>query len=175
MKQKRKKILVAYFSHTGGNFVNGKITDLKKGNTETVAKMLAKLTGADLFEIRSVKKYPEDYHACTEVAQEEFRANIRPELVKDKKVAPYDVIILGFPCWWGTMPMPVWTFLEYHSFQDKIILPYCTHEGSGMGSSESNLKKLLPDADVRKGLAIRGSDIGEAEPLLEKWLSDNRI
>lgn len=107
------KILIAYFSHSGNNYVNGDIVNLPVGNTEIAAKKLKDLTGGNLFKIDPVKKYAEDYHTCTEEAQKELRANTRPELANYiDSIDEYGTIVLGFPNWWGTMPMPVWTFLE---------------------------------------------------------------
>lgn len=170
MNLKNKKILVAYFSHTGQNYFNGAIVDLSKGNTEVVAEMIADLTEADLYEVQSVKEYPFDYNKCTIVAQSELRANSRPELANDIDINNYDVVFIGYPNWWGTMPMPVWIFLESHNFKGKTILPFCTHEGSGMGNSETDLKKICKDVSIEKGLAIYGSKASNARSAVEKWL-----
>jgi flavodoxin len=170
MDLKSKKVLVAYFSRNGQNYSNGKIVDLPIGNTEIVGKMIAGLVGADAFKIESVQEYPTDYNKCTVVAQSELRANSRPELVKNIDIESYDVIFLGYPNWWCTMPMPVWTFLEKYDFNKKIILPFCTHEGSGMGRSENDLKKLCPTSEIVKGLAIHGTDAGKAEPSIKNWI-----
>ena len=165
------KILIAYFSRGGNNYVNGRIVNLPVGNTEIAAKKLQSLTGGSLFKIDPVKKYSEDYHTCTEEAQKELRANARPELANDlDRIDEYGTIVLGFPNWWGTMPMPVWTFLERYGFSGKTILPLCTNEGSGMGNSEADIKKLCPGADVKRGLAIRGGSIGHADREIEGWI-----
>lgn len=143
------KILIAYFSRKGNNYVNGRITNLPIGNTEIVAQKIQKLTGGDLFEIRTAKQYPEDYYKATEIAKEEKRQNARPELAnKLDDISPYEVVFLGYPNWWGTMPMAVFTFLESYDFTGKTIAPFCTHEGSGLGSSERDIKKLCPNANV---------------------------
>jgi flavodoxin len=170
MDFKNKKILVAYFSHKGQNYVSGSIVELKKGNTAVVADIIAGLTDVDVFEIRSVKEYLFNYNACTSEARSELRANSRPELADDIDVTDYDVIFLGYPNWWGTMPMPVWTFLEGHDFSGKTIFPFCTHEGSGMGNSESDLKKLANRAEVKKGLAIHGGSVNNAEASVKNWI-----
>lgn len=165
------KILIAYFSRPGNNYVNGRIVNLPIGNTEIAAKELQSLTGGSLFKIDPVKKYSEDYYTCTEEAQKELRANARPELSEYlDSIDGYDTILLGFPNWWGTMPMPVWTFLERCGFSGKTILPLCTNEGSGMGNSEADIKKLCPGADVKRGLAIRGGSIGHADREIEGWI-----
>lgn len=168
-----KKTLIAYFSREGDNYVGGKIVDLPVGNTEVAARMIEKLTGGDLFKIDPVKKYPKDYTTCTHEAQAELRANARPELTSyPDSIEGYDTIILCYPNWWGTMPMPVCTFLERFDFSGKTILPLCTHEGSGMGHSESDIKKLCPGAKVGEGLAIRGGSVKSAESEISRWLHE---
>ncbi|KMZ54604.1 flavodoxin [Dorea sp. D27] len=166
------KTLIAYFSRKGNNYVGGNIVNLPVGNTEVAAKKIAALTGGDLFEIKTVRSYSEDYTACTEEAQQEFRTAARPELngaIPD--LSGYDVICLGYPNWWGTAPMAVFTFLESADVSGKIIRPFCTHEGSGMGHSESDIKKACSTATVEKGLAIRGGNIKNADRDIEQWVS----
>jgi len=169
---KGKKCLIAYFSRKGQNYVNGSIVNLPVGNTEVAAKIAQEVTGGDLFEISTVKTYPVDYTETTEVAQDEKRKNERLELtVHLDNIDEYDVIILGYPNWWGTMPMAVFTFLEKYDFAGKTILPFCTHEGSGMGQSERDIKRICPSAKVEKGLAIHGSSVKSAEGTIKSWLS----
>lgn len=166
-----KKGLIAYYSRKGYNYWGSKIVNLEVGKTEVVAKQIQELTGSDLFEIRTVKTYPLDYEATTEVARQELHDYFRPtlaELLDD--VSEYDVIYLGYPNWWGTMPMVVWTFLESYDFAGKTIVPFCTHEGSGMGSSERDIKRLCPKAIVEKGLVIRGSSALGAKDVVKKWI-----
>lgn len=139
-----------------------------------MAKKIQELTGSELFEIDTVNPYPEYYTETTEVAKVEKRQNARPELteVVDNMDA-YDVIYLGYPNWWGTFPMAVFTFLESYDFSGKTIVPYCTHEGSGLGNSERDIKKLCPDAKVLPGLAIRGGSVKSADNSLKSWISKN--
>lgn len=165
------KSLIAYFSRKGNNYVGGSIVNLSIGNTEVVANIIQELKGSDMFEIQTVKSYPKDYTETTNVAQKELRENARPELTEIvEDMDSYDVIYLGYPNWWGTMPMAVYTFLESYDFSGKTIIPYCTHEGSGMGSSERDIKKLCPNAKVFSGLAIRGGSVSRADKDVEKWL-----
>ena len=165
------KILIAYFSRPGNNYAGGGIVHLPIGNTEVAANMIAELTGGSLFKLDPVNKYPEDYNACTAQAQEELRSGARPVLTTyPDSIDGYDTVILGYPNWWGTMPMPVWTFLERYNFSGKIIYPFCTHEGSGMGRSEGDIKKLCPKADVKAGLAIRGGSVKSAGKDISAWL-----
>ncbi len=167
-----KKILVAYFSKAGQNYLKGEITDLEKGNTEVVAEKIAEITGADIFKIDPVKEYPEDYNACVKVASDEWTTGARPEIKGDKDISGYDAIVLGYPNWMGTMPMAVWTFLEGRDFSGKTVIPFCTNEGSGMGRSEKDLEKLVPGADVKNGYAIRGASVGKVGFDLENWLGE---
>lgn len=165
------KSLIAYYSRKGNNYVEGNIVNLPIGNAEVIAKEIQKLSGSDLFKINTVKSYPDDYIETTNVAQEEKRMNARPELTeKVAQMNDYDVIFIGYPNWWGTMPMAVFTFLESYDFTGKTIVPYCTHEGSGMGSSERDIKKLCPHAKVMPGLAIRGASVDKADKDIANWL-----
>ena len=164
------KILVAYYSRKGQNYVNGSIKNLAKGNTEIVAEMIVKATGGELFEIDTVQAYPEDYTKCTEVAKQELRDKARPALKKaPDSIDAYDAVFLGYPCWWGTMPMGVYTFLEKYDWAGKKIFPLCTHEGSGMGGSVKEIKKTCPGALVVDGLAIHGADAAKSEAQVAAW------
>ena len=167
------KSLIAYFSRAGNNYVGGEIVNLPVGNTEVAANMIRKLTGSDIFRIDTLKAYPEDYHETTDVAKQELRQNARPELSEHvENMADYSLIYLGYPNWWGTMPMAVVTFLEAYDFAGKTIVPFCTHEGSEMGHSESDIRKVCPDASVLKGLPIRGGNVQRAENDIADWLRE---
>ena len=169
------KKLVVYFSHKGENYSKGKIVNLKKGNTEIAAEMISSIIDADIFEIIADKKYPIKYDDCIEIAKKELRENSRSKLKDNIDIKEYDIIFVGYPNWWGTMPMPVWTFLEEKDFTNKKVLPFCTHEGSGLGKSESDIKKLTGGAEVLKGLAINGSEVSNSEKQIKKWLEDSLI
>lgn len=111
--------------------MSGKITNLTIGNTEVIAKKIQGFIGGDLFEIDTIKPYPSDYDETTRVAKDELRLNARPELtVKVKNMDDYDVIYLGYPNWWNTFPMAVFTFLESYDFTGKTIILFCIHECS---------------------------------------------
>src|SRR5574342_89765 len=160
-----KKCLIAYFSRKGQNYVSGRIVDLKVGNTEVAANMIQKITGGDMFHIESVTAYPKDYTETTEVAKNELSAKARPKLTGQvENMGAYDVIFLGYPNWWGTAPMPVFTFLESYDFSGKTIVPFCTHEGSGMGHYEKDIVKACPKATVLEGIAIHGTSASSADP-----------
>lgn len=168
-------ILVAYFSRAGENYNVGVI---EKGNTAIIAEMIGAHTGGDLFQIETVNPYPESYDECTEVAQQEQRDNARPELTGTVgNFENYDVVFLGYPNWWGDMPMAVYTFLESYDFSGKTIVPFATHEGSGLSSTERSIADTCAGAEVSDGLAIRGSvaqnSQEEAQEEVTSWLREN--
>ncbi|MDR0963607.1 MAG: flavodoxin [Clostridium sp.] len=163
--------LIAYFSRSGGNFVHGQVTHLSTGNTQLLAENIQARTSGTLYRIESKVPYPEDYHDCTERAKMELSEDARPELAEPiPDISEYDVIFLGFPNWWGTMPMPVCTFLDAGDFFGKIVVPFCTHEGSGAGRSERDIRSMCPGAKILPILSVRGSNIGEADDAIAKWL-----
>ena len=159
------KVLIAYYSRRGENYVNGSIRNLKLGNTEVVAaKIKALLPDADMFRIDTVRQYSKSYMTCIEEAKQELREQARPEMKETiDSIDQYDTIILGYPNWWGTMPMVCYTFLESFDFSGKTIIPFCTNEGSGMGSSERFIKKLCPSATILSGVAIHGAEAEHAD------------
>jgi flavodoxin len=170
---KAKKILIAYFSHKGGTYFASGIADVKVGNTQIVAQKIAEQTEGTLFEIVPKNDYPKDYRRCTMAAKEELEEKARPALAKTlRNPDSYDVILLGYPNWWGTCPMPVFTFLAKAHFEGKIILPFCTNEGSGLGNSVQDLKAALPTCQVLSGLAIRGSQAPQSDQAIADWLKE---
>ena len=165
------KNLIAYYSRKGQNYVNGDIKDLAKGNTKIIAEFIQKTVCGDLFEIDTVKEYPIDYTECTNVAKDELRQKARPVLKKYlDSIKDYDTIYLGYPCWWGLPPMAVFTFLEKYDFSGKIIRPFTTHEGSGLGGSISQIKKVCPTASVLTGLSIHGAEAPQSEKQVAQWV-----
>lgn len=166
------KTLVLFYSRPGANYVSGNIVNLKKGNCLVVAEKIAALTGADMFQVEPLKDYSADYTRCTEEAQEELRAGARPAYKGDIDISLYDTIIVGYPIWWGTFPMPLWTFLENHDFSGKKIVPFSTHEGSGLGSSVSDLKKICVGATVTAGIAIKGSRANNCDTEIKKIVAN---
>lgn len=168
------KILVAFFSRTGENYGVGVI---EKGNTHIIADMIAEEMNADTFEISRVTPYPEEYDACTDEAQEEKTANARPELTADvENFDDYDIIFLGYPNWWGDMPMPVYTFIESYDFSGKTVIPFCTHAGSGLSGTVQTLRDKLENAEVFDGFEIAGTTAQnnqeEAKEAVLSWLDE---
>ena len=165
------KKLIAFYSRADENYVSGTLKTLAIGNTEVAARMIQELTGADLFKIEQAKPYSKGYNDCIEEAKEDQQNHARPVLVScPDSVDEYNTIYLGFPNYWNTMPMAVFTFLEHYDFGGKVIKPFCTHEGSGMGRSVSDIKSLCPDAVVGDGLAILGSRVNKSKVDIERWL-----
>ena len=162
--------LIAYFSRADENYFSGALRVIPVGNTEIASELLQKITGADRFKIEPLVPYSKSYNECINQAQEDQRRGARPELAEyPDSLDEYDTIYLGYPNYWGTMPMAVFTFLEHFDFSGKTIRPFCTHEGSGMGHSEQDIRRLCPGATVEKGLAIHGGSVKNAEAALKKW------
>lgn len=165
--------LIVYYSRKGQNYWNGSIVDLAKGNTERVAEFVQKAVGGDLFEIETVREYSKDYMVCIDEAKAELREHARPELKRyPDSIDQYDTIFVGYPNWWGTMPMCVYTFLEHFDLTGKTIAPFCTNEGSGLGGSERELKKICKGATVLPGLSIHGAEAAKSEAKVSAWAAD---
>lgn len=165
--------IIVYYSRADENYINGQLKMLAKGNTEAAAEIIRKLTGADMFKIEQTEPYAAGYNECIEQARSDQRKNVRPQLKNyPESLDEYDTIYLGFPNYWGTMPMAVFTFLEHFDFSGKVIKPFCTHEGSGLGNSVNDICRICPNAKVKKGLAIRGSRAELSDKEIEKWIKE---
>ena len=167
------KKLIAYYSRAGENYFGGAYRHIPVGNTEKVAKLLSELTGGDLFRIEQAQPYAEDYQTCIAQAKADLQNKARPALVSLlENLDAYDEIYLGYPNYWGTMPMAVYTFLEHYDLTSKTIHPFCTHEGSGLSNTVRDVQQAAKGADVTRGLAIFGSSVDSAKPALEKWIKE---
>lgn len=165
------KQLVVFYSRADENYFGGELRYLSTGNTEKIAKMVAEIRGADLFQIEQKVPYAADYNTCIEEAKKDLKENIRPELVSTlESIDGYGEIYIGFPNYWGTMPMAVFTFLEQFDWSGKTIHPFVTHEGSGFGKSMDDLEKVCRGAVFTKGLAISGSSVDHARAKVEGWV-----
>ena len=163
--------LIVYYSRADENYVSGELKMLPVGNTEIAAGYIKELTGADVFKIEQKQPYSAGYNECIAQAQEDQKKDARPELVSmPESIDKYSEIYLCYPNYWGTVPMAVFTFLDNFSFEGKTIKPLCTHEGSGMGRSESDIKAHCKGAKVKKGLAIHGSSVKQSKSQIEKWI-----
>ncbi len=165
------KSLVLVFSRADENYQVGYIL---KGNTMILAEYIAEKTGSDLFEVKPAKKYPADYDTCIDIAKKELNNNARPAILEDKDISEYDTIFMGYPIWWGDLPMCLYTFIEAHNWEGKKIIPFCTHEGSGMGRTDRNIERAAKGSQVMKGLAIRGAtaqnNTDSAKKNIDSWL-----
>lgn len=156
------KILIAYFSWGG--------------NTEGIAEEIQRQTGADLFEITMVHPYSTDYSTVLEEAQRDQNAQARPELAgRVENMEQYGTILLGYPNWWASIPMPVASFLEAYDFSGKTIIPFCSHGGGRLGQSLTAIAKLAPDAAMGEALSVHYSGGSSLADDVADWLSRNGI
>ena len=158
-------ILIAYFS--------------RSGNTQKVAEYIASALSSDkpdMFRIITAEPYPEDYTETTDIAKEEQNNNARPALAGHvEDMSKYDVVFLGYPIWWGTVPMAVFTFLEEYDFSGKRVIPFNTHAGSGKGRSIADITAAIPGADVDEGFAVRGTDAESSVASVSAWVNGLNI
>ena len=163
--------LIAFYSRAGENYFGGAYRRISVGNTEKAAQMLAEITGGELYHIQQAEPYSEDYQTCIAQAKADLKKKARPAVLNlPDSLDGYDEIYLGYPNYWGTMPMAVYTFLEHYDFTGKTIRPFCTHEGSGLSRTVQDIQKAAPGAVVARGLAIHGSSVDSAKAALEKWI-----
>ncbi len=165
--------LVVYFSRTGEQYTVGVID---KGNTAIVAEMIAEQTGADLFEVLPVDDhYPMTYAELTDVAKQEQNDNARPEYAGEvPDLSAYDTIYIGAPVWWGDWPMIMYTFFEKNAdgLSGKKLVPFSTHEGSGLSGFDRKLESACPNSTILEGLAIRGNDCQNKQDSVRSEVSD---
>ncbi len=165
---KKGKTLVVFFSHAGENYSVGNI---KVGNTKIVADYISEMTGADQFEIVADKDYDMPYMQLIEVAKQEANNGELPAMVgKLENVDQYDTVFIGGPVWWGTYPQVMFTFFRDYDLNGKTIIPFTTHEGSGLASCVEDVREAYPNADVKAGFAIYGHEVRSGRNMVEKWL-----
>ena len=158
-KANPQKILIVYYSWSG--------------NTETVAKEIQKQTKGDIFKIEPVKPYPTEYKSCTEQAKKEIKDDYKPAIKgKVENINSYDIIYIGTPNWWSTLAPPVKTFLTSYDLSGKTIMPFVTHGSGGEARCISDMKKIVPKANFKKGLAMNGSKVNKCQPEVEKWVKE---
>lgn len=169
-ENKASKTLIIYFSRNGMNYWHGDTKNLAVGNTARMAKVIQEATGADIWEIQPVHSYSFDYRQTTAKAQKEQEADARPEFkLPIPDLSQYDLIFFGHPIWWSEMPMVVRTFLDKANLSGKKIAHFCTHEGSGFGGSESDLKARQPRAVYLPSLAIAGTQVDSSTKTIQDW------
>lgn len=155
-------ILIAYFSWSG--------------NTENAAEVISQKTGADVIELNPVEPYSSNYNEVLDEAQEDMNNDARPELANHvENMEQYDTILLGYPNWWATIPMPVASFLEEYDFSGKTIIPFCSHGGGGFGQSITDISKLAPNSRIGEGLSIHYSGGSSLDSDIDNWLEANGI
>lgn len=167
---KEGKALIVFFSHAGENYAVGNIT---VGNTKVVADYIKDYTHADQFEVVAEKNYDMPYNDLIKVAKEEQNKGEKPAFKGGvDNMGDYDIVFVGTPIWWGTFPQVMFTFFDKYDLNGKTIIPFTTHEGSGLGSVVNDLKKLYPNAKFEKALSVRGSDARTSKDRVEKWLKE---
>ena len=138
-----------------------------------IAEYIQEFTGADLFKVEPAIEYPADYMKCIDVAKKEQQKDARPDIKETlNDISGYDTVFIGFPNWWGTLPMPMFTQLEQLDFTGKTVKAFVTHEGSGFGSAEKDIKRLCEGADIKKGLSILGASVYDAKDIVKAWIED---
>ncbi len=156
------KMLIAYFSWSG--------------NTRGIAEQIHQKVGGDLVEIEPVRPYSRDYNTCLDEARRDQENEARPELkTQIDNLAQYDVILLGYPNWWATIPMPVASFLEQYDFKGKTIVPFVSHGGGRLGQSVSDIAKLSPDSTILEALSVSYSGGGSLSRDIDAWLEKNGL
>ena len=168
------KILIAYFSRADENYNVGTVS---VGNTEIMAGFIKDYLGnkADTFKIEEVDPYPASYEGCKTRATEELNSNARPKFknANSLNIDNYNTIFIGYPIWWGDVPMIINTFLEKYDFSGKTIIPFNTHEGSGNSGTYTSIKNKMKSANVdTNGLAIIGTNARKesSRSTVENWL-----
>ena len=153
------KVLIAYFSWSG--------------NTKQIAEQIQEVTGGDLFEIQTVTPYSSNYNQCVEDAKKEKERNARPPIKGEvDKMSEYDIVFIGYPNWWGTMPMAVLTFMDQYDLKDKTLLPFYTHGGGGVQQCYKDFVKNASGSKVKEGFIANGNAVGRAKPHVEKWIKE---
>ena len=161
-KYDKDRTLIVYFSWSG--------------NTQNAANMIGEIAGAKVVELELVKPYSSNYNKVLDEAQKDVNSGARPELkTKIENMEQYDTIIIGYPNWWATIPMPIATFLEEYDFSNKTIIPFCSHGGGGFGQSITDIAKLAPNSRIGEGLSIHYSGGSTLQTDITTWLQKNNI
>lgn len=151
-------VLIVYFSQTG--------------NTETVANIIHDNVGGDIVKLETTEAYPSDYDELVDYAHQEQQEDARPELsTVIENIEQYDTIFLGYPNWWGDMPMAIYTFLDTYDLSGKTIAPFITHGGSGLSGTPENIQEEELNASVTEGLAIDGDEASDSSEDVVEWLN----
>lgn len=180
--ENKTNILIAYFTRADNIKIDPEVDATSsasinvngssyKGNLAIMADDIKEATGGDTFSILTTEYYPTKYRESTNIAKEERNNDARPELSNHvENMEDYDIIFLGYPNWWGGLPMPVYTFLEEYDFAGKTIIPFASHEGSGLGNGPSEIAEICPDAQILDGFTARGMEVRSSKDDIEKWI-----
>ena len=179
--KERANIITAEYKENSANAINIAANDNNKilvvyfswgGNSRTLAGYAKDITGGDIFEIVPAQPYPSQYRATTQQAREELDNNYLPEIKNQiNNLSSYNTIILVYPNWWGTIPQIVKRFLQDNDFSGKTIAPICTHEGSRMGRSVTDIRALCPNSTITEGLDVRGGSVSGARNTVRDWIN----
>jgi flavodoxin len=168
------KNFVVFYSRKGENHMPGGIQVLPKGHTHYAAEFIAQAVDGDIFEIDTVKPYAENYRECCMEAVQEAKAKARPEIKGFvDSIAQYDNIFVCFPCWCGTAPMCVFTFLEHYDWAGKKVIPLCTNEGSGLANAPRDIANACQGAVIAEGLSVKGHQVRDSQDLIATWAREN--
>jgi len=163
------KVLIVFFSHAGENYSVGNV---KVGNTKLVVDEIKKRTGGDVFEIVAEKSYDMPYNKLVEVAREETQRGEKPAFKGEvKNIEKYDTIFIGGPIWWGTYPQVMFSFFDKYDLNGKTIIPFTTHEGSGLANTVEDVKRAYPKAKVMEGFAVYGHEVRTDMSKVNTWLN----
>ena len=166
--EKNAKVLIVFFSHAGETYAVGNV---KVGNTKLVADEIQKVTGGDEFEIVAEKNYNIPYASLTKLAREEQERNEKPAFKGEvKDIDQYGTVFIGGPVWWGTYPQVMFSFFDKYDLNGKTIIPFTTHEGSGLGNVVEDLKKLYPNATFKEAFSIYGHETRNDLSKVNKWM-----
>ena len=168
--EKNEKTLVVFFSHAGDNYAVGNVP---VGNTKIVADYIHEMIGADLFELVIDKYDGMAYEPLCELAKQEQKDEVLPEFQGElKNIDQYKTVLIGGPVWWGTYPQVMFTFFKKYDLSGKTLIPFTTHEGSGLGRCAEDVRKAYPKAEVKGEFAIYGHEVRGGKKQVAKWLSD---
>ena len=168
---KDKKSIIIYFSRADENYFGGTLKYIEKGNTEIIAEYIQELTKADKFKVEPLIPYPKEYMECIEEAKIRTKNHDAPIKENIGELSPYEVIYIGAPIYWGGMPEELITALNELDFNGKIIIPFTTHEGSGLSGVPRQLKEICKGAEILDGLAITGSQVNNSKSKVENWIN----
>jgi flavodoxin len=170
------RILLAYFSRAGENYYFGGRRDLKVGNTEVLANMIAELIDCDVYRIDAADPYPTSYDATVQRNVTEQDTDARPGIANPlASIAGYDTVLLGSPIWNVRAPMIMSTLTDSHDFTGKTILPFVTYAVSGLGSVDDDYATACPGARIGTGLAVRGEEVSQHRADVERWLQESGL